>query len=72
MEAKAVPRPDPPQYAPLWQNVQRFLVGLGSVDRIVSLMTRLKVQFCAWLIVSEWFDDGRIQASCVKLLLAGL
>ena len=43
MEAKAVPRPDPPHYAPLWQNVQRFLVGLGSVERMTSLLTRLKV-----------------------------
>lgn len=43
MEAKAVPRPDPPQYAPLWQNVQRFLVGLGSVERMTSLLTRLIV-----------------------------
>lgn len=43
MEAKAVPRPDPPQYAPLWQNVQRFLVGLGSVERMTSLLTRLTV-----------------------------
>ncbi|KAL0028971.1 hypothetical protein WJX77_009058 [Trebouxia sp. C0004] len=44
MEAKAVPRPDPPQYAPLWQNVQRFLVGLGSVERMTSLLNRLTLQ----------------------------
>ncbi|KAL0049173.1 hypothetical protein WJX82_008148 [Trebouxia sp. C0006] len=41
MEAKAVPRPIPPQYTPLWQNVQRFLVGLGSVERMMSLLIRL-------------------------------
>ena len=44
MEAKAVPRPHPPHYAPLRQNVQRFLLGLGSVERMTSLMTRLQVR----------------------------
>jgi len=50
MEAKAVPRPDPPQYAHLWQNVQRFLVGLGSVERMTSLLTRLTVS-CSVLCI---------------------
>ena len=43
MEAKAVPRPDPPQYAPLWQNVHRFLNGLGSQERMIDLLGRLTV-----------------------------
>ncbi len=50
MEAKAVPRPEPPQYAPLWQNVQRFLAGLGSVERMTSLLTRLTVS-CSVLCI---------------------
>ena len=44
MEAKAVPRPDPPQYGPLWQNVHRFLNGLGSQERMTDLLGRLMVK----------------------------
>ena len=43
MEAKAVPRPDPPQYSALWQSVQRFLSGLANVARVTGLIARLKV-----------------------------
>ena len=43
LEAKAVPRPDPPRYLALQQTVQRFLSGLGSVDRMTRLMSRLQV-----------------------------
>ena len=43
MEAKTVPRPNPPQYGPLWQNVHRFLNGLGSQERMTDLLGRLMV-----------------------------
>lgn len=43
MEARAVPRPEPPQYGPLWQNVHRFLNGLGSQERMTHLLGRLMV-----------------------------
>lgn len=48
MKAKAVPRPDPPHYAPLWQNVHRFLGGLGSQERMTNLLVRLMVTRAAW------------------------
>lgn len=48
MEAKAVPRPDPPHYTPLWQNVHRFLVGLGSQERMANLLGRLMVRTASW------------------------
>lgn len=44
MEAKAVPRPHPPQYGPLWQSVHRFLTGLGSLERMTNLLARLVVR----------------------------
>ena len=50
MEAKAVPRPDPPQYGPLWQNVHRFLNGLGSQERIADLLGRLMVKAQAGIL----------------------
>ena len=66
MEAKAVPRPIPPQYTPLWQNVQRFLVGLGSVERMTSLLIRLTVS-CAVLCICQCLA-GMTVAFCTVVL----
>ena len=43
LEARAVPRPAPPQYAQLVQSVQHFLAGSGSVPRMKALLLRLEV-----------------------------
>lgn len=43
LEARAVPRPAPPQYAQLVQSVQHFLAGSGSLQRMKALMMRLEV-----------------------------
>ena len=43
MEAKAVPRPAPPQYAQVLQSVQHFLAGSGSMQRMQSLLVHLEV-----------------------------
>ena len=53
MEGKAVPRPDPPRYAPLWQGVHRFLAGLGSLERMTSLLGRLMVHMLTLLCVCD-------------------
>lgn len=53
MEAKAVPRPDPPQYGPLWQNVHRFLNGLGIQERMTDLLGRLTVSKSWHLVVCD-------------------
>lgn len=56
MEAKTVPRPDPPHYTPLWQNVHRFLAGLGSLDRITQLLSRLMVRMLAFFVPISTFQ----------------
>lgn len=43
MEAKAVPRPSPPQYVQITHSVQQFLAGAGSVHRVEALLTRVEV-----------------------------
>ena len=43
MEARSVPRPQPPAYAAVQADVQRFVAGMAALPRMQSLLRRLQV-----------------------------
>lgn len=66
MEAKAVPRPAPPQYAQVLQSVQHFLAGSGSMQRMQSLLVHLEVG-SSYCMLHEFCRDV-LPEQCLLLL----
>lgn len=51
MEARSVPRPQPPAYAAVQADVQRFVAGVAALPRMQSLLHRLQVgSTCRWCL----------------------
>ena len=69
MEARSVPRPQPPAYLAVQADVQRFMTGVAALPRMQSLLRRLQVSNTCRLCLDL---SMRVEAGLVLLCMQSL
>ena len=70
MEARSVPRPQPPAYIAVQADVQRFVTGVAALPRMQSLLRRLQVSnTCRLRLDLSMHIEGSLVLLCMQSLL---